>query len=148
MSKTPRMIGWLCAVVGAAMLAGTAAASAQDGAGIPRYQNENIFGGPGYQGHGDFRYRHHDRDGDYRHHRDGRKHYKYRHKYRHSGPNVGIYLGIPSYRYVEPRRYAPRVSLTRAHINWCENRYRSYRAWDNTFQPYRGPRQQCWSPYS
>ncbi|TGQ93894.1 BA14K family protein, partial [Mesorhizobium sp. M1C.F.Ca.ET.204.01.1.1] len=21
-------------------------------------------------------------------------------------------------------------------------------AWDNTFQPYNGPRQQCWSPYS
>lgn len=145
MSKTPRLIGWLCAVVGAAMLAGTVGASAQDGAGIPRYQNENIFG-PGHYG-GEFRYRDRDyRDGDYRrhHHRHGHKRYKYR----HGGPNVGIYLGIPSYRYVEPRRYAPRVSLTRAHINWCENRYRSYRAWDNTFQPYRGPRQQCWSPYS
>ncbi|TIR42250.1 MAG: BA14K family protein, partial [Mesorhizobium sp.] len=31
---------------------------------------------------------------------------------------------------------------------WCYDRYRSYRAWDNTFQPYGGPRQQCWSPFS
>lgn len=37
---------------------------------------------------------------------------------------------------VNPRHYA-----------WCEQRYRSYRAYDNTFQPYNGPRQQCLSPY-
>jgi hypothetical protein len=30
-----------------------------------------------------------------------------------------------------------------AHIEWCYDRYRSYRASDNTFQPYNGPRQQC-----
>ncbi|MDP3898724.1 MAG: BA14K family protein [Mesorhizobium sp.] len=35
-----------------------------------------------------------------------------------------------------------------AHVRWCYNRYRSYRAYDNTFQPYHGPRQQCYSPYS
>ncbi|MBN8934661.1 MAG: BA14K family protein, partial [Rhizobium pusense] len=35
----------------------------------------------------------------------------------------------------------------RAHVNWCANRYRSYRAYDNTFQPYNGPRRQCVSPY-
>jgi signal peptidase I len=35
-----------------------------------------------------------------------------------------------------------------AHVRWCYNRYRSYRAWDNTFQPYNGPRRQCYSPYS
>jgi hypothetical protein len=34
-----------------------------------------------------------------------------------------------------------------AHVSWCYNRYRSYRAWDNTFQPYRGPRRLCRSPY-
>jgi hypothetical protein len=34
-----------------------------------------------------------------------------------------------------------------SHIQWCANRYRSYRASDNTFQPYNGPRQQCVSPY-
>lgn len=33
------------------------------------------------------------------------------------------------------------------HANWCYSRYRSYRAYDNTFQPYYGPRRQCVSPY-
>lgn len=34
-----------------------------------------------------------------------------------------------------------------SHVNWCANRYRSYRAYDNTYQPYGGPRRQCMSPY-
>jgi hypothetical protein len=38
--------------------------------------------------------------------------------------------------------------LSRAHVEWCYDRYRSYRASDNTFQPYNGPRRQCYSPYS
>jgi len=33
------------------------------------------------------------------------------------------------------------------HEEWCEERYRSYRVWDNTFQPYNGPRKECNSPY-
>ncbi|TAM94856.1 MAG: BA14K family protein [Rhizobiaceae bacterium] len=32
------------------------------------------------------------------------------------------------------------------HVRWCYNRYRSYRASDNTYQPYQGPRRQCVSP--
>lgn len=43
-----------------------------------------------------------------------------------------------------PVQYRPRGN---AHIQWCYNRYRSYRASDNTFQPYNGPRRQCVSPY-
>ncbi len=34
-----------------------------------------------------------------------------------------------------------------AHVEWCYARYKSYRASDNTFQPYNGPRRQCNSPY-
>ena len=34
-----------------------------------------------------------------------------------------------------------------AHVEYCYNRYKSYRASDNTFQPYNGPRRQCVSPY-
>jgi len=41
---------------------------------------------------------------------------------------------------------APRMS--NAHVQWCYNRYKSYRSSDNTFQPYNGPRRQCYSPYS
>ena len=40
-----------------------------------------------------------------------------------------------------------RVYRGDAHVQWCYDRYRSYRASDNTFQPYNGPRQQCISPY-
>lgn len=35
-----------------------------------------------------------------------------------------------------------------AHVQWCYDRWRSYRAYDNTYQPYYGPRRQCISPYS
>lgn len=41
----------------------------------------------------------------------------------------------------------PAYSGGDAHVRYCYNRYRSYRASDNTFQPYNGPRQQCISPY-
>jgi hypothetical protein len=34
-----------------------------------------------------------------------------------------------------------------AHVQWCYDRYRSYRASDNSYQPYNGPRRQCQSPY-
>lgn len=34
-----------------------------------------------------------------------------------------------------------------AHVRWCYRHYRSYREWDNTYQPYHGPRRQCVSPY-
>lgn len=39
-----------------------------------------------------------------------------------------------------PARYRPSGS---AHVEWCYARYRSYRASDNTYQPYNGPRRQC-----
>lgn len=45
-------------------------------------------------------------------------------------------------------RYRPRGSMSARHVDWCYDRYRSYRSSDNTFQPYNGPRQQCYSPYS
>ncbi|MEP1206978.1 MAG: BA14K family protein [Rhizobiaceae bacterium] len=34
-----------------------------------------------------------------------------------------------------------------AHIDWCFDRYRSYRVHDNSWKPYNGPRRQCNSPY-
>lgn len=64
---------------------------------------------------------------------------------------TGIYFhfGVPGPRYIAPKpRRHHRAGLSGAHIRWCENRYRSYRAWDNTYQPYNGARRQCWSPYS
>ncbi|MDX8517616.1 BA14K family protein [Mesorhizobium dulcispinae] len=40
-----------------------------------------------------------------------------------------------------------RVYRGDAHVQWCYDHYRSYRASDNTFQPNYGPRRQCVSPY-
>lgn len=40
-----------------------------------------------------------------------------------------------------------RPSYGSSHQQWCANRWRSYRAYDNTYQPNNGPRRQCVSPY-
>lgn len=61
-----------------------------------------------------------------------------RYVYRDYGPR-------PVYRDYAPRRVYRSGS---AHVDWCYSRYRSYRAYDNSFQPYHGPRRACWSPYS
>ncbi|MEB2846954.1 BA14K family protein [Rhizobiales bacterium RZME27] len=42
---------------------------------------------------------------------------------------------------------SPRVSSSSAHVRWCEQRYRSYRASDNTYVPRAGVRAVCNSPY-
>ncbi len=57
------------------------------------------------------------------------------------GAIVGSQYNRPVYR--ENRR----GGYNRAHVNWCENRYRTYRAWDNTYVPRVGYRAQCRSPY-
>lgn len=50
--------------------------------------------------------------------------------------------------YNPPRRRRPaRRNYGNAHEDWCFDRYRSYRAYDNTFQPYNGRRRSCRSPY-
>lgn len=92
---------------------------------------------------------------------------------KYGGSNYGWYNGYKAYRY--PRRgyryhngwwLPPAAFVTGAiiggaiansgpryyaggdaHVQWCYDHYRSYRAYDNTFQPYRGPRKQCISPY-
>lgn len=55
------------------------------------------------------------------------------------------YYGDPYYYH--PRRIYRTERLSSAHVRWCYHRYRSYRAWDNTFQPNYGRRRQCISPY-
>lgn len=39
------------------------------------------------------------------------------------------------------------VHTGNAHMTWCLERYRSYRAGDNTYQPYNGARRACESPF-
>jgi hypothetical protein len=171
MIKMATVTGWIAATLGALMLAGTVTASAGE---LHLRGNVLIDGLPGcrpgstdctpvdigqriHRGEGGHSYRRYDDRRHWRH--DDRRHWRHddhRRVYRHR-PRVGIHIGpaiIPNYRFVEPHyrymkpRHSGRIVLSRAHVNWCENRYRSYRAWDNTFQPYHGPRKQCWSPYS
>lgn len=59
-------------------------------------------------------------------------------------PSAAFALGaIIGGAIAQPPAAAPR----NAHVEWCYARYRSYRASDNTFQPYNGPRRPCISPY-
>jgi hypothetical protein len=58
------------------------------------------------------------------------------------GAIIGGALAAPP-----PRAHRRSYYYSPAHVEWCYGRYRSYRASDNTFQPYNGPRRQCRSPY-
>ena len=95
----------------------------------------------------------------WRHHRGHWRGHRYhrRHRDRDAVIALGLGLGVLGALAARPRYhddyyYAPRHRVYRghgsAHIDWCYARYRSYRHWDNTFQPSHGPRRQCWSPYS
>ena len=80
-----------------------------------------------------------------RHHWRGDRYWRYRH-HRNHYRGSGLYFGlgvVPGYYYGTRHTYRSGS----AHVRWCYNRYRSYRAWDNTYQPYNGPRRQCRSPY-
>jgi len=103
-----------------------------------------------------------------RYHRGGR-HYRGGHRYWRG--HRGYTHRRPGYRYHGGYWYPPAAFIAGAiiggavaaqpaprapggsyhygpsHVEWCSGRYRSYRASDNTFQPYSGPRRQCRSPY-
>ncbi len=58
---------------------------------------------------------------------------------------------VPIFKSIHPPLVigpAVRYRAVSHHSAWCHARYRSYRAHDNSFQPYHGRRSQCWSPYS
>ncbi|WP_348631586.1 BA14K family protein [Mesorhizobium sp. M1C.F.Ca.ET.187.01.1.1] len=61
-------------------------------------------------------------------------------------PAAAFVAGVAAATVAPPPRPAARLAAT--HVRWCSERYVSYRAWDSSYQPYDGPRQQCWSPYS
>jgi hypothetical protein len=105
----------------------------------------------------------------YRHYRPGRGHYGNYGNHGNYGNygNYGWYNGYRGYRYHHPgysyyggwwypgsafiagaiiggyTTYEGNYYGGDSHTAWCYNRYRSYREWDNTFQPYHGPRRQC-----
>jgi len=79
-------------------------------------------------------------------------HWDHHHHYHGGGGDVGAaiaggLIGGAIIGAMTAPRPAPVYEYGDAHVQWCYNRYRSYRAYDNTFQPLRGPRQECYSPY-
>jgi hypothetical protein len=62
--------------------------------------------------------------------------------YCHTHNYVGDHSHERTPVYVEPE-----ADYGNDHVNWCYNRYRSYREYDNTYQPYNGGRRQCNSPF-
>ncbi|KPB02544.1 hypothetical protein SU32_01980 [Ahrensia marina] len=88
----------------------------------------------------------------YRHHRRG---YRRHNGYYFPRDAFSVTIHIGPRRYIEPRRVIRRaparpriVNVGTLHVKWCYSKYRSYRASDNTFQPYHGPRKRCRSPYA
>lgn len=55
--------------------------------------------------------------------------------------------GIIVNQYQSGSRAQAPVGLSQRHIDWCRDRWRSYRVSDNSYQPYQGPRRVCVSPY-
>jgi hypothetical protein len=100
-------------------------------------------------------YRQHRRHRDYRRH-DGHYYWRGHRGYRHYRPGYRRHgdLWFPLAAFATGAIIGGALANDRppaysgnAHIRWCYNRYRSYRASDNTYQPYHGPRRQCVSPY-
>ena len=100
--------------------------------------------------HGNYRYN----NGNYRHNggpywRGHRGYSHYRPGYRRHGdfwfPLAAFATGAIISGAIANDR--PPVYGGNAHVRWCYDHYRSYRASDNSWQPYNGPRRQCVSPY-
>lgn len=73
--------------------------------------------------------------------------YNYCHRHSNRGYHNHNRRGVVIY----PRHTAPRYHRSRrgsAHASWCDNRYRSYDIYTDTFQPYKGRRKRCRSPFS
>ena len=93
-------------------------------------------------------------------HRGYRRGYYHGHRgYRHKRPGYRYYDGfwfplaafgagaIIGGAIAQPAPPPRAGAINPRHYRWCADRYRSYDARSNTYQPYNGPRRQCLSPY-
>ncbi|MBX4966010.1 BA14K family protein [Rhizobium binae] len=120
-------------------------------AGIMTVGCNNFTNCPGQFGNDDYWYRkrHHYRDRSYYRNRDDdhHDHYRYGRRYHHHDNTGAIIGGLAAGALIggiiasQPRAYSS--SGYSSHAEYCYARYRSYRAYDNTYQPNYGPRRQC-----
>lgn len=88
-------------------------------------------------------YRHNNR-GYYNGHRGYRNHRRgYRQYNGYWFPPAAFALGAIIGGAVDNNRAARPGYTNPQHVRLCHQKYRSYREWDNTFQPYNGPRREC-----
>jgi hypothetical protein len=103
--------------------------------GNDNWDNDNWDSDYGwYNGHRGYRYKH----GDYDNYYNG---YWYPAAAFVAGALIGGAIANNN------RYYNNGYGSGSAHVQWCYDHYRSYREYDNTFQPFNGPRRQCYSPY-
>jgi hypothetical protein len=82
----------------------------------------------------------------YRYGDDRWRHRRY-HRHNNAGAIIGgLAAGVIIGSILNAQRQPRYYSGGSYHTRWCYSRYRSYRAYDNTYQPYYGPRRQCVSP--
>jgi hypothetical protein len=106
-----------------------------------QWRHRGYYGGGGYYRRGWY--------GGYRGYPRYRRGYRYHDGYWFPLAAFGAGAIIGGAIASQPRYVAPPApaGLNPKHYEWCANRYRSYRAYDNTFQPNSGPRRECLSPY-
>lgn len=148
-----RLIASACAAVMAASVPFAAPALAMP-VGAPAVSHQNEMVQVQYREGGRWQRGGFERRGPDRYYNGHRGYHDYRPGYRrHNGfwfPPAAFIAGAIIGGAIAGQQPPARVVRPSAnsHVGWCYNRYRSYRASDNTFQPYHGPRRQCYSPYS
>ncbi len=153
-----KLLSFVCAGALAIAMVAPATAQGQDTTGITSSMHPGggyrmVRNGRRHHGH------HHSHGRHYRHgnhgfyHRGGHAYYHGHRGYRHYRRGYREYNGFwfPGAAFLGGAIIGGAIANSyhggNAHVRWCYDHYRSYRASDNTYQPYHGPRRECVGSY-